>query len=352
MLKKLNQNPRENLRSKFRDHPLMLTCSAVFHHYMADMEQFDFTEEDMFVEVAKVLDNILGNPSGAQQYISELWDDLKIDLKRQSQTSPPQADLDTVCGVLHYVVAATLSLHWHSFYKESLVGQIREIVADKHIFPTEKEQERIIDNLCKSAVKLDEWINHYDESSEWLSDEIALAINSRKDKDEDDFLPCGTTFTKTALLTDKLIDIIGQRLAQAHKLNASPDDWRKLFSGINQQFDMTWLGTEGELRDLFKMLTDKPQYIKPKRNFQLILKSHFLDEHGRRFNNLHGAKSIESFQPILDDCAFLLQHLTDSMTAIMKQLVMDNEDALREMGYFKKVQASKQAGLSIRNKRR
>ena len=115
---------------------------------------------------------------------------------------------------------------------------------------------------------------------------------------------------------------------------------------------MTWLGTEGELRDLFKMLTDKPQYIKPKRNFQLILKSHFLDEHGRRFNNLHGAKSIESFQPILDDCAFLLQHLTDSMTAIMKQLVMDNEDALREMGYFKKVQASKQAGLSIRNKRR
>ena len=155
MLKKLNQNLRENLRSKFRDHPLMLTCSAVFHHYMADMEQFDFTEEDMFVEVAKVLDNILGNPSGAQQYISELWDDLKIDLKRQSQTSPPQADLDTVCGVLHYVVAATLSLHWHSFYKESLVGQIREIVADKHIFPTEKEQERIIDNLCKSAEKLD-----------------------------------------------------------------------------------------------------------------------------------------------------------------------------------------------------
>lgn len=350
MLKKLSLNLQERLKDRFRDHPLMQTCQKVFLHYMASMEQFDFTAEDLFVEVSEVIDSILGNPQGARQYLENLWDTLKIKLKRKAPTPPPQADLEMVCGVLYYVVAAIFCLHWREFYNTELVNMLRDTVERKRLFSDDEEE--IISNLCHHADALDDWINHYDDSDKWLSDEIADVINSRKDKDEDDFLPCGTTFTKTALLTDKLIDIIGQRLAQAHKLNASPDDWRKLFSGINQQFDMAWLGTEGELRDLFKMLTDKPQYIKPKRNFQLILKSHFLDEHGRRFNNLHGAKSIESFQPILDDCAFLLQHLTDSMTAIMKQLVMDNEDALREMGYFKKVQASKQAGLSIRNKRR
>jgi hypothetical protein len=40
------------------------------------------------------------------------------------------------------------------------------------------------------------------------------------------------------------------------------------------------------------------------------------------------------------------------MTDIMKKLVFENEGALREIGYFDKLQASKQAGLSIRSKRR
>lgn len=169
----------------------------------------------------------------------------------------------------------------------------------------------------------------------------------------DDFKPSGRTFTKTALLDDRLIDIMAQRLARANKLSASPDDFRKLFSGIDQQFTMTWLGTGGELRDLFKMLTDKKlQFAKPQKGYQQILKSHFLDEDGNRFNNLHGDKSIESFQPVIDDCAFLLQYLTDGMTEIMKQLVSTNRSVLQEMGFFDPLQAVKQSNLSIRNKRR
>lgn len=307
--------------------------------------------EDLFREVASLMDFLLFTENVNQRKVDGLWMLLINDI-RSWKPDVAEEDKMLMAGTVFTMVKSILRHHTESWFRDNIHDMIDNTLEKKLKIIDEQEQREFLDNLSECAVKLDEWINHYDESNEWLSDEIADVINSRKDKDEDDFLPCGTTFTKTALLTDKLIDIIGQRLAQAHKLNASPDDWRKLFSGINQQFDMTWLGTEGELRDLFKMLTDKPQYIKPKRNFQLILKSHFLDEHGRRFNNLHGAKSIESFQPILDDCAFLLQHLTDSMTAIMKQLVMDNEDALREMGYFKKVQASKQAGLSIRNKRR
>ncbi len=169
---------------------------------------------------------------------------------------------------------------------------------------------------------------------------------------ENFFKPSGTTFTKTALLTDTHIDIIGQRLTKANKLEASPDDFRKLFSGIDQIFDMVWLGTEGELRDLFKMLTAGKKYASPQRGYQNILKSHFLDKDGHRFKNLKGAKSITKFQVVIDDCSFLLQHLTDSMTYIMKQLMIDNENALSEAGYFNTVQAAKQSGLRIRNKRR
>ena len=82
------------------------------------------------------------------------------------------------------------------------------------------------------------------------------------------------------------------------------------------------------------------------------MKSHFLDENNQRFDNLHGDKSIEDFQPVIDDCAFLLQHLTESMTEIMKRLIKANKAALTEMGYFNQLQAAKQSGMRIQNRRR
>lgn len=307
--------------------------------------------EDVFRESASLLDFLMYADEVNQHKIDGLWTLLVNDIRKWK---PDAADEDKIlmAGTVFMVVRASLRQHYDSRFGETIADMLGDTLERELKTANKEEEKQFLERLTECSDMLSEWINHYDEEDDWLSNQIADVITSYKDNNEDDFQPSGTTFTKTALLTDKLIDIMGQRLAQANKLNASPDDWRKLFSGVNQQFDMTWLGTEGELRELFKMLTGKPQYAKPKRNFQLILKSHFLDEHGNRFNNLHGAKSIEKFQPILDDCAFLLQHLTDNMTAIMKKLVAENQDALREMGYFDKVQEAKQAGLSIRTKHR
>ena len=183
MLKKLNPSPKENLKNRFHDHPLMLTCQKVFRHYMASMERFDFTTEDLFVEVAAVIDGIFANPQEARLYLSELWDNLKIQMKRKADFTPPQADLDKVCGVLHYVVAATLSLHWREYYNTELVGVLHEIVKRKQVFVDGDEQEQIVSNLCKYAEGLGEWVNKYEDGSEWLSEDIESTItNQSRDK--------------------------------------------------------------------------------------------------------------------------------------------------------------------------
>lgn len=318
---------------------------------MARLEGLQVTQTDMFCEIAGLLDFLMINPNLDQHKMDSLWV-LLLNNIRKWKPDVTDNDKRIVAGTVFLVVRATLTQHIESRYREILCDKLTHTIERELDGFDERELAAFLQQLNGHSSELNEWINHYEEADDWLSNQIEDAISSRKDKDGDDFQPSGTTFKKTALLTDKLIDIIGQRLTQANKLNASPDDWRKLFSGVNQQFNMTWLGTEGELRDLFKMLTDNNKYATPKRNYQQILKSHFVDVLGHRFNNLHGAKSIDSFQPILDDCDFLLQHLTDSMTAIMKQLVKENENALREMGYFNQVQASKQSGLSIKNKRR
>lgn len=306
---------------------------------------------DIFRESAYLLDFLLSKPSVSQHHLDWLWNKIYNDC-REWLTNTTEHDKQLVAGTVFMVVRATLAHHYESCYCETICDQLTSTLESKLEGCDEKELAEFLDRLREQSPQLCEWINSYDEADEWLSDQIADNLRSSKGS-KDSFRPSGKTFTKTSLLTDVLIDIIGQRLTQANKLDTSPDDWRKLFSGIDQQFTMMWLGKPGELRDLFKMLTNKNNaYAIPNHGYQQILKSHFVDEEGNRLNNIHGDKSIKSFQLVIDDCAFLLQHLTDNVTAMMRQLIIANEGALRDEGYFDPMQAAKQAGMTIRKKRR
>lgn len=311
------------------------------------------TPEDVFCQTAWLLDYLLGCPDTNQHQVDSLWDML-LNRIRDWKPDATEHDKRVVVGTVFMLVRAMLTQHTESIYYERISDLLDDKTRAELNDQDEKAWQKFRQQLIEQSPQLSAWTIGYDEADVWLSDQIAETISNKKGKTtDDDFVPIGRTFTKTALLTDRLIDIIGQRLAKANKLDASPDDFRKLFSGIDQQFTMTWKGTGGELRDLFKMLTNtKCQFAKPQRCYQQILKSHFLDENGQRFNNLHGDKSIDAFQPIINDCTFMLQHLTDSMTAIMQQLIYDNQAALRDEGYFDEVQAAKQAGMRIQNKRR
>lgn len=182
MLKNLEKSQEEKLRSRFREHPLLLTCQRAFRHYMASMESFNFTSEDLFVEAATVIDEIFDAPTDAIQYIEDLWDNLKIKLKGRTQPVPSQTDLNTVCSVLFYVVAATMSLHWREYYNKEIVGLLRQLVEKKGLFIDEDEQKEIIENLCKHSEGLEAWINEYEDSEEWLTDEIAETSVNEQDE--------------------------------------------------------------------------------------------------------------------------------------------------------------------------
>lgn len=181
-LTKYEPNLAEKLKFRFHDHPLLLTCQSAFHHYMADMSQFDFASEDMFILTANVIDTIFEEPAYAPQYIESLWDNIKIELKQKAHVIPPQEDLNVVCKVLFYVVAATLSLHWREYYNNEIVGLLRQTVDKKGSFIDVEEQKEIIENLCKHAEGLKDWISGYENSKEWLSDEIAEALANEQDK--------------------------------------------------------------------------------------------------------------------------------------------------------------------------
>ena len=182
--------------------------------------------------------------------------------------------------------------------------------------------------------------------------------SQKNDTEKHFFVPTGQTFVKTTKVTDLQLTLIMQRLAMANKLdpNANADDWIKLFSGVDSMFTMKWLGKPGELRDFFDMLTEPHNgsvtgYITPQYGYQKIVLSHFTDIDGKRFTRLKGQKSIVSFQPILDDCMFLLQNMTERMTMAMKNIIYEHQQELQEQGlYYNTTAAKKDDHQRVRNK--
>ncbi len=291
-LRKLDPNPRARLSEKFPNHPLLMTCQKVFHHYMACMDSFDFTSEDLFAEAANVLDEIFNAPTAAPDYLNDLWDSLKIKLKRKAQATPPQDDLEKVCGVLFFVVAATLALHWRQYYKETLVHQLRSIVDRHGAFSDIGEQENIINNLCVHAESLGEWVNQYEESGEWLSDEISTALSRKprkplqKDNPADGKSPGAETYSRYSFKLNlprkyqgkdhEVLDWLYNELIQNHfiekvkgiQLNkdlsqiTDSDTQNRLvfntvFSGADTDYHIIWTGNKVELRYFIRQLRDR-----------------------------------------------------------------------------------------------
>lgn len=286
-LRKLEENRAEKLKRRFHDHPLLLTCQSAFHHYMADMSQYDFTSEDLFLVASEVIDTIFEEPASAPQYLEGLWDNVKIELKTNNSVIPPQEDLNTVCKVLFYVVAATLSLHWKTYYNTELVSLLFQAVDDKRAFDGTEEQRRIISNLCKHSEGLEEWINEYEDSRDWLTDEIEACLRKRKpepQKEESKKQPKDYSKYSFELILperfkgkeNKLLEYLYAELKDKHfiadydvKLDRElahliPNIAEKnklafnnVFSGQDTDYHILWIGDKVELRYFLSQLKER-----------------------------------------------------------------------------------------------
>ncbi len=314
-LKKLDQSLEENLNKKFHNHPLLLTCQQVFRHYMATMDNFDYTSEKLFIEVADVIDNILEAPDDAPVYLDTKWDNLKIKLKQQNCPTPSQNDLNIVCGILFYTVAATMSLHWREYYNTEIVNILVNIVNNEKVFTKIDEERRIIQDLCKHTESLEDWINNYDDCEAWLSDEINDALivapeHKTPNLSKNNFKPTPCTFIKTGTVVDANITLMYQYLTE-HKWIAqstTPEEFLSIFSGKTSSAKIKWNKSAGILRDLFKMMIDEKIISCPEGyGYQKIVSSHFIDMDGNYITKINSGYSGKKVQSEISNILILLK---------------------------------------------
>lgn len=176
MQSKLNQNQVARVSKRYRDHPLLLACRKAFGCYEADLQGLLIAPEEIFLESAIILDDLLNDPDNSADYVKSLWYQEKVKIKRW-EPQAPQDSLDKVAGAILCVVAGVLCLHWNSDFNEDLKDQVLEL-ARKNMSIDADEENRIIDELSRSAEGLDKWLNSYTESEDCLSEDIFELINA------------------------------------------------------------------------------------------------------------------------------------------------------------------------------
>ena len=176
MQNKLSPNQIDEIGAWYHDHPLLVTCRQAFGCYEADLKRLLFAPEELFLEAALVVDRILTAPTDAEAYISQLWNALKVKIRRWEPAAAPQEDLTKAVGAVFYVVAAVLCQHPQTFFNETLKDAVLSIVQQKMDAPSQEER-RVIPDLARHAGRLDAWLASYKQGDDCLSADIVSVAN-------------------------------------------------------------------------------------------------------------------------------------------------------------------------------
>ena len=146
--------------------------------------------EDIFFEVSRVVDYFLRYAEEASQEKTEgLW----VTLTNEIHDLNPNTDDNTknlLAGTVFIFTREILAHHCESVYKDTINDMLAE-THEKHLGYNYYEDEvykGIIIRLIECSQLLSKWIDEYEESSIWLSDEIAGVLfashNNADDKKE------------------------------------------------------------------------------------------------------------------------------------------------------------------------
>ena len=296
MLNRLQRNQKELLRSRYAEHPLLLTAQWSMKQFESRMPTMRLSPEEIFCETADVLDLILVDPDNVSDLLHTLWDDRVADyMDSTSGCSLDDARLAAAC--VGYTVMGTLSFSCHWDYK---YGILKQLMADVHLrFAGWKEfEDSILECIGKYEDELGQWVDEYLESEDYLSDQIAEALEGEKGKkagkvpaaEEEEFEPIRSTFSKNHVI-DAHIALV---LAEMKKQNwvaksVNEDNFLKLFSGKQNSLTYEWSASKGILKELFHQMLKKKYITCPDGiGYLQILQSHFVDGDEQHITGLKG----------------------------------------------------------------
>lgn len=308
------------------------------------MRYLMFSPTEVFVESVEVIDNILEEGTDKQAYIHDLWRELFIRYKLWPLVHHGDVDDNeyetAVCSVL-YTVAIVLSRHEDCYYSEQIKDALLAEI-EKHTSIVKQEEDEVIVSLSKYADKLEQWLNAYADSEDYLSDDIycvaynkkkyhPLEVIGKKDKKKFDAEKYRETFTyrpkgmkeeeRNIRLKMAFNSIRGTLISN----DTHYDTFEALMSGKPLDVKIVWIGTNSQLHVLFNELVTKRKLLKkPTGGLNQILAARFRKKGNSSFTpdeirNAGSGGDMSAVNGIID-------YLTPKTVEIE-----DLEDQLRQM---------------------
>lgn len=280
------------------------------------------TPEDVFCESARLLDFLLVNPNITQHQVNSLWNKLLIDIRKWNANASDH-DKQMVASTVFQIVRATLAQHTESRYYENICDLLNQTTTQELEECDEKEQIKFSQRLIEQSSVLCEWINIYDESDVWLSDEIAETIahleeNKNKPKNKPKKKNISepekqhgveyTVFSKGQGVTDNHIKALYKYLTTRGWISTQTNevDFKQLFSGVSNNCEIIWTGLDklgnnkptilgiSALYVLFKRMADEKLITIGNKSKRIgpILESHFVDTKGHFLTSVSNSSSI------------------------------------------------------------
>jgi len=179
MWKTLPQEKVRRLRQSLPEHPLLKACQVAFTPRIALMDGLMVEAEDIFCVVAEVFDSLLKEDHPTQEIVEDLWTNLVINIRRQWQSDASEKDRMLVATAVFYIVRETLGHHWHSRYCNDLYDMLSVVIEKKKKQCDLDDEQDFLHRLDQCAAGLDDWINEYLASEEFLTDNISAIVDGK-----------------------------------------------------------------------------------------------------------------------------------------------------------------------------
>ena len=280
MIRKLNKAERKRVAEQFSGHPLLMACTDVFAPRSGHLNGADIEAEDIFYDVAVLVDTLFATKDNSQKYVDRLWSELLKDF-RQTYSNPTENDKLLMTHTVFTIVRKLCCHHWSTKFRDHFFDTLGNTIERElhHISVKDKmEYQQFEQNLTEFSDGLDEWINSYDASEGFLSEQIKETAMGGNNKTK---LPSGRKAVNVSEIVNSFsyLPNIADRSARLQAFYGglrgryiAPQTDQKtfvnLFQGMTTTEKIVWVGEIKELHYFFdklekmKVLTWPAEYSK------------------------------------------------------------------------------------------
>jgi len=309
MAKKIQASQNNRIWEQFREHPYYKLCLSVFGVFQETCPTVAMTPEQLFVDAACTLDNILQPNGMSEEICKRLWTNMLQEYAGRDKTAYGQTETKCQVAMLFYCLMYAFQAINEAEYRCTLSNILHETIwyfygKDSHPNGCLSIERKLKPEVICHAEALFSWIDDYRKCNENLTKLIGVAIGGKKKEGKSKKEQGGLTEYYPTInykcddqTRDKRIDIV-QKLMVSWKMIENPenvDDFYALFNGsIDYRLNLTWSSETNTavlhflLQRLFKQpFIEELTHGKPKAVARNILRGKNPSGDITRLNNIH-----------------------------------------------------------------